>query len=313
MTTGELQAEDSQRFTFMEDLERLFGPGMGFVGPCAPLRDLIGIGLQEAITRHATTGLTGNPIDARAIATGHEHALSRDAPDKLDECLFIRGRRREEVRMVPINTGQDDPVGFVVLEFVLIFIRFEDEVSATPSECIARPLQYPAPDDRERIEVRFAQYLGQERTRRRLAMRAGYRERPVLGRQFPDGLRIAEHRLPAGQRGCHLLAARLIIPETDGLMKEQILAEVGFIEDDRSAAPRHIVGIHALVAVRTGPVWDEDKRRPPDRRYLHDLTDTRATDHDVRHREYVAHPLGIKERYDGIILLPWFHSILREQ
>jgi hypothetical protein len=142
---------------------------------------------------------------AGIVAADHRRAVERHAVQELDE----RGLQAREVvavgvHVVGVDVGHDRQDRHQVQERRVGLVGLDHDVLARAEARVRAGAVEAAADDEGRVDAGLGQHAGDQRRRRRLAVRAGDRDALLQAHQLGQHHRARHHRDALGARGDHL-------------------------------------------------------------------------------------------------------------
>ena len=139
-----------------------------------------GIIFAEAEFLHRTMCDIQQRREVCLVAVGQQQAVSRNEPDEMRKCFFNRVEIFKNVRVVEFQIVDDadfrqvmDELAALVEKRRVVFVALDDEPFAVREPRALAEIVRDAADEKTWIQSVMLEHPRQQRSRRRLAMRAG--------------------------------------------------------------------------------------------------------------------------------------------
>ena len=148
----------------------------------------------EAVRRHAPRHARQHRGQIRIVGARHDGAVERHFVGEVDEGLLqvVEAAVVFEMFVVDVRNHCNRRKQFQ--ERPVAFVRLGDHQLAVAEPGVAAEGAQPPADDGRRIEARAFEHQRDHRRRRRLAVRAGHRDRVAEPHQLREHLRARNHR-----------------------------------------------------------------------------------------------------------------------
>src|ERR1051325_6714254 len=239
-------------------------PGRGERGRVLGQLDVFGrdvASLAEAERQPTGAGGGAQRGHALVVAVGHDHAVRRHALHALAEGVDDRVHVGVDVSVVELDVVDDQRVravveklGPLVEERGVVLVAFDDELRVVAELEVLIEIEGDAADDHARVASRRLEQPGQERGRRRLAVRPGDDDGvPAFDEQLVDGLGHRGVRQVELERGSGLgigFRRRVADDHQIGPERQQVLLRIPL--EHRNPQPFEVRG-HGGIDVLVGP------------------------------------------------------------